>query len=65
MTEHGKNGAAAAERGPVADVVAAVNVHMGRQRDAWTRWTRLAMLAQAVLMAALGRVSRIMGCGVA
>jgi hypothetical protein len=54
MTEQGKNGTAVAKRGPVADVVATVNAHMGRQRDAWTRWTRLAMLAQATLMAALG-----------
>jgi hypothetical protein len=54
MTEHGKNGTAVAERGPGADVVATVNAHMGRQRDAWTRRTRLAMLAQAALMAALG-----------
>jgi hypothetical protein len=54
MNEDGTNGSGVAERGPVADVVVTVNAQMARQRDAWTRRTRLAMLVQAVLMAAMG-----------
>ena len=54
MTEQRKNGIAVVERAAVGDVVATVSARMGRLRDAWTRWTRRVMLAQAALMAALG-----------
>ncbi len=54
MAEQRNNDTAVTERRQVDDVVATVSALMGRQRDGCTRWTRLAMLAQGALKAALG-----------
>src|SRR6478735_2179860 len=56
MKLHSADRRAAADRGPVDDVVTTVSAHMDRRREAWTRWTRLAMLAQAAITAVLAGV---------